>query len=335
MLTDFLKKSNNIIQLNARMLVNEPLSEHTTFKAGGNAALFIQPLPALGAEELGELWRLARVEGLDVRVIGRGANTLFGDDGFSGLVLDMSLWADSSVRSIKEMADGAEIFFHAGASIDRMVEHHAACSFGKTAADSALGADVMDTLINLEYRGLEFLAGLPGTVGGAVYMNARCYGASLSDRLVSVDIIDEEGVLLRVPFRAEEWGYKKSPFQNRGVLIVGAAFALYKGERDILRAEMESHRADRERKGHYRHPSAGSVFKNNEAFGKPSGKIIDELGLRGRSRGGAMIAPFHGNIIINTGGATASDIRLLAEETAETVLKHTGFALEPEIIFYF
>ncbi|MDR1127010.1 MAG: UDP-N-acetylenolpyruvoylglucosamine reductase, partial [Treponema sp.] len=86
-------------------------------------------------------------------------------------------------------------------------------------------------------------------------------------------------------------------------------------------------------KGHYRFPSAGSAFKNNRAFGKPVGKIIDELGLRGLSRGGAMVAPFHGNIIINTGDATASDIHLLMDEVKEAVFKHTGFVLEPEIIF--
>jgi UDP-N-acetylmuramate dehydrogenase len=121
-------------------------------------------------------------------------------------------------------------------------------------------------------------------------------------------------------------------------LILSAAFQLTPAEdaqksADQIRAEMDAHRADRTAKGHYRHPSAGSVFKNNPAFGKPSGQIIDELGLCGLSKGGAQVAPWHGNMIINTGGASASEIRALIDEVAAQVKAATGFVLEPEVLF--
>ena len=136
-----------------------------------------------------------------------------------------------------------------------------------------------------------------------------------------------------MPADREEFGYKHSPFQGRDVLILSAAFNLLPKDTTMIRAEMESYRLDREDKGQYRFPSAGSVFKNNEKFGKPAGKIIDELGLCGLQKGGALVAPWHGNFIVNTGNATAADIRNLADTVAARVKAETGFILEPEILF--
>jgi UDP-N-acetylmuramate dehydrogenase len=181
--------------------------------------------------------------------------------------------------------------------------------------------------------GLEFLAGMPGTVGGAVWMNARCYGKSVSDVLAETEILDEAGARRWIPARPEDFGYKKSPFQGQRALILSARFALKPRPEAEIRREMEEHRRDREAKGHYRYPSAGSVFKNSRDFGKPAGKIIDELGLRGLAIGGAQVAPWHGNIIINTGTASASDIRALTEEVAARVKAALGLRLEPEILF--
>jgi UDP-N-acetylmuramate dehydrogenase len=116
-------------------------------------------------------------------------------------------------------------------------------------------------------------------------------------------------------------------------LIINAAFKLQINDKDKICFEMEKNRQDRRNKGHYNFPSAGSVFKNNLNFGKPTGQIIDELGLKGLQRGGAQIAPFHGNFIINTGEASATDIRLLVDDITARVKAATGFVLEPEIIF--
>ncbi|MDR0313761.1 MAG: UDP-N-acetylmuramate dehydrogenase [Treponema sp.] len=181
--------------------------------------------------------------------------------------------------------------------------------------------------------GLEFLAGMPGTVGGAVWMNARCYGKSVSDVLEETQILDENFDTVTVPFCEKEFSYKKSPFQNRSVLILAAVFRVSIRNTNDIQTEMSGYKKDREEKGHYRYPSAGSVFKNNPAFGAPAGKIIADLGLRGLSRGGAQLSSWHGNIIINKGEACSEDIRFLIDEIMRRVKEEKGFDLEPEIIF--
>jgi UDP-N-acetylmuramate dehydrogenase len=164
-------------------------------------------------------------------------------------------------------------------------------------------------------------------------MNARCYEKSVSAVLAETQILDENFQTVIVPFCEKDFAYKKSPFQNRDVLILSAVFRVSPRDAPDIQNEMSKYKQDREEKGHYRYPSAGSVFKNNQAFGAPSGKIIADLGLRGLCRGPAQVAPWHGNFIINTGGASSSDIRLLVDEVARRVKQETGFDLEPEIIF--
>jgi UDP-N-acetylmuramate dehydrogenase len=139
--------------------------------------------------------------------------------------------------------------------------------------------------------------------------------------------------LQSIPARREDFAYKKSPFQTGGALILAARFALSPRPAGEIRREMAQYRRDRSQKGHYCCPSAGSVFKNNRDFGMSAGKIIDELGLRGLALGGAQVAPFHGNIIINTGCAQAEDIRALCEEVQARVLASRGLSLEPELLF--
>ena len=164
-------------------------------------------------------------------------------------------------------------------------------------------------------------------------MNARCYEGSVSDVLLETEILNEDLQRQTIPFREEDFGYKKSPFQGREALILSARFAMRLEKPEDIRREIASHRQDRTDKGHYRFPSAGSAFKNNRVFGEPTGKIIDKSGLRGLSIGGAQVAPWHGNIIINTGNATASDIRRLMDEVACRVKEERGFELESEVLF--
>jgi UDP-N-acetylmuramate dehydrogenase len=210
--------------------------------------------------------------------------------------------------------DRALVTFCSGTSLDAAAESAAARGLG----------------------GLEFLAGMPGSIGGAVWMNARAYEREIADALSYVEVLDfsaAEVCRLVIPAVKAEFGYKKSPFQKRDQFILSAGFSLHARNEREIRLEMEEHRRDREAKGHYRYPSAGSAFKNNRDFGKATGKIIDELGLKGQRIGGAQIAPYHGNIIINTGGASAADIRALMEQTAAKVREAAGFDLEPEILF--
>jgi len=287
---------------------NEPMADHCTFKAGGPADCLIKPFgegfPAFVAALLGS----ARAEGISVFILGGGANILASDAGIRGIVLDTGGW--NGQEELKEDV----LRLRSGTGLD----------------DAAMIA------AKAGLSGLEFLAGMPGSVGGAVWMNARCYGHEIADVLVETEIIDfslSPPKTLRLPVNKEEFSYKRSPFQGRDAFILSAAFQLSPDKTDQILARMDANRRDREEKGQYRFPSAGSVFKNNPCLGKPTGKIIDELGLRGLQIGGARIADWHGNFIINTGGASAKDIRALTEEAAVRVKEATGFILEPEILF--
>ena len=187
--------------------------------------------------------------------------------------------------------------------------------------------------------GLEQFAGLPGSVGGAVYMNARCFDLSISDRLFSVSCMDYSDNKIKLEqelFDPSAWAYKKSPYQDGNKFITTATFLLTQknaSEHDTIQEECKKYISERVSKGHFKFPSAGSVFKNNRDFGKPSGQIIDEAGLRGYACGGAKVADFHGNFIINTGNATANDIKTLVKAVQNKVEQKFGFLLEPEIIF--
>jgi UDP-N-acetylmuramate dehydrogenase len=181
------------------------------------------------------------------------------------------------------------------------------------------------------FAGVEFFFGLPGTVGGAIYMNARCYGVSTSDILSKVTYIDESFEKKTYTPREGDFTYKTSPFQQKKAVILEGEFAVQPGGRKNIREIMESHRADRNRKGHFDFPSAGSTFKNNRDLGQPTGKIIDSLGLRGYKIGGAMVSPTHANIIVNAGGATAGDVKKLIDHIKEEVYRAYGFILEEEV----
>jgi UDP-N-acetylmuramate dehydrogenase len=312
---------------------DEPMSRHTTFQVGGPADLWVRPagegFPAFAAA----LLRIAAASGAPVFVLGGGSNLAAADRGVRGIVLDTGGWSGAEPG---EKGDGVSpgMRFRAGTTVGAAVE-------------AAAGAGL---------SGLEFLAGMPGTIGGAVWMNARCYEKSVSDVLTETEILAPEGaggpapggapvfpggtaaftgVPARriVPLAPADWGYKKSPFQGTAALILSARFALEPREGEEIRREMEARVRDRERKGHYRFPSAGSAFRNNRGFGRPAGQIIDELGLRGLAVGGAQVAPFHGNIVINPGGAKAADIRALMDEVAARVRAAAGLVLEPEILF--
>jgi UDP-N-acetylmuramate dehydrogenase len=294
------------------MAYDEPMARHTTFKVGGPADLWIRPRGELFPEFAAALLKTARAGGVPVFILGGGANLVIADRGIRGIVLDTSGWTGWDFGNGPAGDDGTRYMrVRSGTAVDAAVEAAAAAGLS----------------------GLEFLAGMPGSAGGAVWMNARCYERSISDALTETEILDESFNRLALPFDAADFGYKTSPFRTRDALILSAQFALRPRPPEEIRREMADHRRDREEKGHYRFPSAGSAFKNNRAFGKPTGKILDELGLRGFAMGGAAAAPFHGNIIINTGTATAADIRALTEELARRAKAALGVTLEPEILF--
>ena len=298
---------------------NEPLAPKSTFKVGGTARLYIRPQTP---EQLESTISAARSSELPFFVTGGASNVVYPDRVYEGAII--------STQEIKEIFYDPDERTPDGSVL-------VTCQCGLPMAA------FVDFCTRKNLSGAEQFAGLPGTVGGAVYMNARCFDRSVSDILFSTKHIEFEGEKasqVELPFNAEDWDYKKSPFQasedRPQHYITQATFRLSPAgaeAHDRITADCKKYIAERVDKGHFKYPSAGSVFKNNHAFGAPSGKLIDQCGLKGLSIGGAQIAPFHGNFIINTGSATASDIKALVEAAKKAVHDKFGFDLDPEIIF--
>jgi len=304
------KINNQGKEFSGSLRFDEPMSAHCTIKTGGKADAWVRPAKGIFPSYASRLLKAAKEEGIPVFVLGAGANVVVSDRGFRGIVLDSGAW-EGVEEPEKEGEKPFSVMALSGTPVDSLADDLAARGLS----------------------GLEFLAGMPGSVGGAVWMNARCYEKSVSDALLDTEILNEEFDREKIPFRAEDFSYKKSSFQQREVLILSARFTVQPSESTDIRKEMEGYRQDRREKGHYRFPSAGSAFKNNRDFLEPTGRIVDKLGLRGLSVGGAQVAPWHGNLIINTGNATASDIKALMNEVARRVKEERGFDLESEILF--
>jgi UDP-N-acetylmuramate dehydrogenase len=288
--------------INADVLTQENMSLHTTFKIGGPADYFVVPKDI---EALIKAREAAIQAGLKFFILGGGANVLFPDEGYNGVVI------------ATEGLD--QIFLEANGLL------HAGCG--------AAISDVAQFASSAGRAGLQFFYSMPGSTGGAIYMNARCYNASISDALKAAVYLDKDGSVRTLDAAAGGFDYKVSPFQTNGGIILEGIFATTGGNAEALGKEMEGYEADREAKGHFAYPCAGSVFKNNRAFGLPSGKIIDNLGLRGYTVGGAKISEHHANIIVNSGHATAQDVKDLVSLVEDKVREATGFQLEREIIY--
>jgi UDP-N-acetylmuramate dehydrogenase len=252
---------------------------------------------------LGEILAACASQSVPCLFLGGGTNLLVSDKGVRGVVLDLSMLAGMH-------AEGTLVTAQGGTPVSDL---------SRFARERGL-------------TGLEFAYALPGTVGGAVWMNARCYEREVSDALEFVDYIDEDLVEHRLGMDRSQWDYKRSPFQRMRAVILRAGFRLAPGDPSRIQAEMDAHHDDRVTKGHFLFPCAGSVFKNNRAFGAPTGKLVDSLGLKGRRIGGAQVAPYHGNIIINTGDASARDVRALIELVEGEVAARLGFSLEREVV---
>lgn len=295
-LRQFLEKINTALPAEK----NVPMAEFSTFECGGNADWFFRPD---SLDKLSLIKQTAFETGVQLFILGKGANILVSDLGIREPVV-----LTDRLNAISQQ--GTELVVQAGCDVD----------------------ELCDRALELELSGLEFIAGLPGTLGGAIWMNARCYGASIADRLTYVDYLDETGSRKRLIPDDSDFAYKQSPFQNKEWIIIEAGIRLKAGDYDQIQTEMREKRDDREKKGHFRFPCAGSVFKNNRDFGQPSGQIIDSLGLRGTRIGKAMISDFHANIIVNPGGAKAADIYSLIRLARDEVSKKKGFHLEPEVL---
>ncbi|MBO4533198.1 MAG: UDP-N-acetylmuramate dehydrogenase [Treponema sp.] len=306
------------------ILQNEPLAPKTTFKVGGPADLFIAPQNYYSFQIAMD----ALLQN-DVRffIMGGGSNIVFADEGFKGAVVCTSKFSDTAYYPPSNISkEFGKIELKKGQTLITCFSGTPMAALVKFCTENSIS-------------GLEQFAGLPGSVGGAVYMNARCFDLSISDRLFSVSWMDyskEKISLEQQLLDPSEWAYKKSPFQSGKKFITTATFLLTQknaSEQPQIQTECKKYIAERVNKGHFKFPSAGSVFKNNRSFGKPSGQIIDEAGLRGYTIGGAKVADFHGNFIVNVKDAKAAQIKELVEYVQAQVQQKYGFSLESEIIF--
>ena len=311
-------------EFTGRILFDVPMKNHTSFKIGGNAPLFIEPADE---HSLSAALTFLAAENISYFTLGGGTNIVVSDEGFEGAVI-----STARLNHIARLADAApayELFRSDSDGDDVSV-------FVKCGAGVAVSSFVRFCRENL-LGGAEEFSGLPGTVGGALYMNARCFNRSVSDLFVKADYIElPENHICSQSFDKNDWAYKVSPFQNTGRIITSAVFRLTQHQsKDSKRLaeRCEYFINERRAKGHFTFPSAGSVFKNNRELGMPTGQVIDELGLKGMRIGGAQIAPWHGNIIINTGGATQKDVKELVDFIVNRVKEKKNFILQPEIIF--
>ena len=297
---------------------DKPLKPLTAYKIGGPAEALFCPKDE---EHLKEALIFLSKNKISASLIGGGTNILVSDKGVRGVLISLK-----NLNKIEIIGESAEkVFIRAGAGV--LIDN-----LTKWAVENSLS-------------GLECFGGLPGSVGGAVFMNARCYDVSISDRLKSVKYILADGnktVFAEYEYNPSDWDYKVSPFQQSPIsteitknrkIVLSAVFTLTHGIKEEIAAKTEEKVQDRISKGHFKAPSAGSTFKNNRAFGQPSGKLIEDAGLKGLYEGGAQVAPWHGNFIINKHNASASDVRRLIEQIQKTVKDKTDFLLEPEVIF--
>ena len=281
-------------------LAGEPLSPYTTYRLGGPADFLL--LPA-SAAEFSAAVRWAAAQGLPVTVLGGGSNVLVSDAGVEGAVLVTTRMQAASI-------EGDRVSAEAGITMDRLCE---------LCAGSGLA-------------GIANFYGMPGTLGGAVMMNARCYEHSIEEVVESVDTVDTAGESHRYSRVECRFAYKDSRFQSGTEWIVRVRLALRSGcPPEQLRDEMEQHRHHRESMGQYRYPNAGCVFKNDYTVGIPSGRLVESCGLKGFRIGGAEVFPNHANFVVNTGGATAADVLAVIRHVERVVFEQKGVRLEREV----
>ncbi len=270
----------------SRVFADEPMKAHTTFRVGGPADYFVD---AANLDEIRDVIRLCREKKVPYYILGNGSNLLVGDKGYRGVVIQ-------TYRAMNEVrVEGDVIIAQAGALLSKI-------------ANAALGEAL---------AGLEFAAGIPGTLGGAVVMNAGAYGGEMKDVLLEVTVLDGDGNVLVIPREKLELGYRTSIIAKKGYIVVEAKMQLRKGDRDAVKARMEELREQRVTKQPLEFASAGSTFKRPEGYF--AGKLIQDAGLCGFRVGDAQVSEKHCGFVINRGNATAAEIVDLMNQVTEKV----------------
>ncbi len=279
--------------------LNESMSRHTTFKIGGNAELFIN---AMHIQGLIDILSRCQINEVPYMIIGKGSNLLVSDKGIDGVVIRL----DGDFNRIK-LIDNKTIYCGAGVSMARL------CNF---ACEQGLS-------------GLEFAWGIPGSVGGAVYMNAGAYGGEMKDVILYADHIDKDNTIGRFTIDKLDMRYRHSIYCDNGYTVTGVALQLQPDSQVEIRKQMDDYMKRRKDKQPVEYPSAGSVFKRPEGY--YAGTLIEQAGLKGKRIGDAQVSEKHAGFIINTGNATCKDVKTLIKYIQHTVKTNFGVELECEV----
>ena len=281
-----------------KIYLDEPMKKHTTFRVGGPADYFVTPS---NVEEVKLVVELCKKENVPYYILGNGSNLLVGDKGYRGVMIQI----------YKEMSDiivdGEEIRVQAGALLSR------------------IGVAALEA----ELQGFEFAAGIPGTMGGAVVMNAGAYGGEMKDILMSATVLTPEGEVLVLKNEELELGYRTSVIAKKDYVVLEATVKLAKGSKEDIRGKMDELKVQRTTKQPLEYPSAGSTFKRPTGYF--AGKLIQDAGLRGFQVGGAQVSEKHCGFVINKDNATAADVVELMKQVSDKVYAEFGVTLEPEV----
>lgn len=303
-MTDKIKK----IVGEQNIFTNVPMSQYTTFRVGGNAAYLVN---VESEESLIALLKCLREAGMKYYLLGNGSNLLISDRGFDGVMIRLCGDFLNCKSVLAGISDNLSVnYLHAGA----------AASLSKVAQLAAEEG----------VSGMEFAFGIPGTIGGAVVMNAGAYGGEMKQVVHSVRLLDEE--LRAVTLSGEEmaFGYRSSILKQRQMIVLSVELELFSGDQEQIRQKMNDNMSARREKQPLEYPSAGSTFKRPEGYF--AGKLIQDAGLRGYSVGGAQVSEKHCGFVINRDNATASDVYQLIRSVQEKVRESSGVMLEPEVI---
>ena len=291
------------------LLQDEPMKKHTTFRIGGPADYYAEP----DVSQISKLIEIAKACDMPVAVIGNGSNLLVGDKGIRGLVIGIG-------KGLSEI-DVTEAVAQQSTAQDngRII----------TAGAGAILVAVAAKAAEASLSGLEFASGIPGSVGGAVVMNAGAYGGEIKDVLIDATVLTAEGELKTVTRDELDLSYRHSIVPEKGYIVLSARFRLTSKPQDEIKSYMAELRAKRVEKQPLEYPSAGSTFKRPEGYF--AGKLIMDAGLRGYSVGDAQVSQKHCGFVVNKGEATAADVLTLIKDVQETILKQFGVKLEPEV----
>ena len=278
---------------------NEPMKKHTSFKIGGPADILVQPQ---GADALAQALAAARDYEVPVTILGNGSNVLVRDKGIRGLVIKIG----NALKTFRQ--DGERLYFGAGYSLALASRKAWECGLS----------------------GMEFAVGIPGSIGGAVYMNAGAYNGEMKCVVESVRVMDMAGKAMELTAEDLQFGYRKTSLQQSGYIITEVCLKMQPGDKDAIKAMMDDFSSRRISKQPLEMPSAGSMFKRPPGYF--AGTLIEEAGLKGYKVGGAQVSPKHAGFVVNCGNATAADVLQLIADVRRVIMEKAGVELHPEVL---